>query len=684
MTIAEARTAHRLPLRVEGLAFGGDYNPEQWPEDVWVEDVRLMNEAGVNLVTVGVFSWARVQPAPGTFDFGWLDHVLDLLWDNGIAVDLATATATPPAWLVRSHPEMLPMGPDGIRLDFGSRQSYCPSSPVFRDHLAALTRTMAERYAGHPALVLWHVSNEYGDHVARCWCPESSRHFRRWLRARYQSLDVLNDAWGTAHWGQTYADWDHVEVPRRQPGPQNPTQVLDFKRFSSDAIVELFTLERDIVREVSPGVPVTTNFMSMFPDLDYWDLAAEEDLVSNDAYPDPADPDAHVTAALNYDLMRSLGHGRPWLLLEQAPAAVSWRDVNVPKRPGLMRLWSLHAVARGSDGVMFFQWRQSRYGTEKVHSAMLPRRGTQGRTWRETAALGSELGRLAEVAGSRVRARVAVLLDWNSWWALDVDESVPSTRMRWRTLVTAFYAALYRAGVVPDFVRPGGDLAGYDLVVAPNAYLLTRTHAAWLTEYVAARGVAVVGPYSGVVDQHDHLHHGGSPGPLTEVLGVEVDEWWPLPDGQTRSLVFTDGTAGHAHVWTEWIEATTAEPEATFTDQILDGLPAITRNRHGEGVAWYVAALPDDDTLDRVLAAALHAAGIERPIAQPAGVEAVVRHGADADYTFLLNHTTDPVYPSLPSPGTDLLTGEHHQDAVALPPLGVAVLRSQPSTTKVQ
>ena len=262
-----------------------------------------------------------------------------------------------------------------------------------------MTRAMAERYGDHPALALWHVSNEYGDHVSRCWCPESSAHFRRWLEARYGDLDGLNEAWGVNVWGQRYTAWEHIEAPRRATGPVNPTQLLDFERFSSDALLELFQLEIDVLREVTPDIAVTTNFMSLLRDLDYWDFAAVEDLVTDDAYPDPADPLAHVPAALNYGLMRSLKGGQPWLLLEQAASAVSWRDVNVPKAPGQMRIDSLQAIAHGSDGAMFFQWRQAKYGQEKFHSAMLGHRGEASRSFQETKAFGAELQRLA--AGAR-------------------------------------------------------------------------------------------------------------------------------------------------------------------------------------------------------------------------------------------------------------------------------------------
>ncbi|HKF16740.1 MAG TPA: beta-galactosidase, partial [Candidatus Dormibacteraeota bacterium] len=385
---------HRLPR----LAYGGDYNPDQWPEEVWSEDVRLMREAGVNLVSLGIFSWSRLQPREDSFEFGWLDRLMDLLHESGVAVDLATATASPPPWLSHRHPEMLPVTADGVRLWPGGRQHYCPSSPVYRNAAGRLVSALAERYASHPALAMWHVGNEYGCHVPACWCDESARDFRDWLRQRYHSLEELNRAWGTDFWSQRYSAWEEILPPRRAPTWPNPSQQLDFHRFSSDALLECYELERSVLAEQSPGVPITTNFMGFFKPLDYWKWAEREDVVSNDSYPDPADPDAHVGAAMAGDLMRSLGRGRPWLLMEQTPNRVNWRPVNVAKAPGQMRLWSYQAVARGADGVMFFQWRQSRASAEKFHSAMVPHGPVESSpTWREVVRLGRELRDLDDV-----------------------------------------------------------------------------------------------------------------------------------------------------------------------------------------------------------------------------------------------------------------------------------------------
>ncbi|GAA1925239.1 beta-galactosidase [Streptomyces sodiiphilus] len=660
--------------RLGSLAYGGDYNPEQWPPEVWQEDVRLMREAGVNLVTLGVFSWSRIQPRPGTWDWSLTDTVLDLLHEHGIAVDLATPTAAPPPWFTHQHPDARPVTASGTRLAPGSRQVFCPSHPAYAEAADAVVTALATRYAGHPAVVLWHVHNEFGNHNALCYCDTSAAAFRDWLRDRYTCLDALNDAWGTDFWSQRYGDWEEIEPPRETTAFRNPGQELDYHRFSSDALLARHRAEAALLRRLSPGIPLTTNLLgTLEPKVDGYAFAAACDVVSVDHYLPAHDPRGHIDLALNADLARGMAAGRPWLLMEHSTSAVNWQPVNVAKQPGEMHRNSLTHLARGADGILFFQWRQSRAGAEKWHSAMLSHAGTGSRIWREVRALGAGLAALGEVAGTRVEADVALLFDWHTWWALEL-QARPSSRMRYLDAVRDWYEALWTSGVTCDIVPPGSDLTRYKAVVAPSLYLLSEQDAAHLTRYVHGGGHLAVGCFSGVVDAHDRVHPGGGPGVLREVLGLAVDEYLPLRDGETVRL--SDGSA--AGLWAERVEPRGCETVLRFAKTAEGGParggPAVTRHSHGAGSAWYVATRASAGTLRDLVRGLGGEAGF-RPVADvPEGVEAVRRAGDGHSYLFLVNHTDTDV--TVPVGGT-VIHGCAAGPGAAIPAGGTAVVREE-------
>ena len=662
----------RWPVRAGGgearLLYGGDYNPEQWPEDVWHDDVRLMREAGVGVLTVGVFSWAMLEPRPGEWDFGWLDRVLELLHGAELRVFLATPTASPPPWVGHRWPETLPVDAAGQRISYGGRQHYCPSSPVYRERALGVVRALAERYGGHPALAAWHVGNEFGP---TCYCDVSAEHFRRWLQSRYGDLDGLNRAWGTAFWSQRYGEWDEVIPPRRAAAQRNPAQQLDYLRFSSDALLEHFRAERDELRRLAPGLPVTTNFMHLFRAVDLWAWAAEEDFVSLDLYPDPESPRAHLHVALGCDIARSVGGGRPWVLMEQAPSAVNWRGRNLPKRPGQMRLWSLQAVARGADAVCFFQWRASASGAEKFHSGMVPHAGEDSRVHREVRALGAELRRLGEVAGGRVPARVALVHDWDSWWAAEL-ESHPSQEFSIPARLADYYRPLWEAGVAVDIVPPGADLSPYALVIVPNLYLVTDAAAAGLAAHVAAGGHVLMGFFSGIVDEHDRVRLGGYPAPFRELLGLRIEEFRPLAAGERLTCASAALGRFVCDYWLDDLRPEGAEVVATVESGAYAGTPVVLWNAHGAGSAWYVGSRLDEAGMDTLMRGVCAEAGVDPTLAgTPPGVEAVRR----GDVLFLLNHGERPVEVAVDGAHVDLLTGAAHEGTLALDRFGVAALR---------
>ncbi len=632
------------------LGYGGDYNPEQWPPEVWPDDVALMREAGVNLVTVGVFAWARLQPAPGRWEFGWLDDVLGLLHEAGVAVDLATATASPPPWFTARYPHAALVDARGVRRRHGARQAYCPSSPDFRAAAVVTAAALAERYGTHPAVVLWHVGNEYACHNWHCYCPTSAAAFRVWLAERYGTLDALNAAWGTAFWSQHYGEWTQIEPPAAVAYNSfaNPTQQLDWWRFGSDQHLALFRAEADVLR-ARVATPVTTNFMSFFKPLDYRAFAAHVDVVSNDDYLRADDPNPARRTAMAADLMRSLAAGRPWILMEHSTSAVNWQPRNTAKAPGELRRNSLQHIGRGADAALFFQWRASIAGAEKWHSALLPHAGTDSRVWREVVAFGRDLRALAPVAGSTPeRAPVAIVHDWAAWWAGELDAH-PSVDVSPFAQLRRWYDALWDRGVGVDFVAPDGPFDDYRLVVVPGQYLVTDDAAAALAGYVGAGGGAAVTYFSGVVDEHDHVRPGGYPGAYRDLLGVRVEEFAPLLAG--ASVALSDGSS--ARVWSEYARTAGADTLATYAEGATAGSPALTVHAYGCGRAWYVGTELDDTRFAALVDDLLHERGV-RTRALPPGVEVLRRTADGVDWLFLINHTDADV--DVEVSGHDLLT----------------------------
>ncbi|MDW8807931.1 beta-galactosidase, partial [Streptomyces scabiei] len=565
----------------------------------------------------------------------------------------------------RLHPETLPRDENGRVEWWGSRQHFSHSSAVYRRYAAAITEDLAARYTGHPALTLWHINNEYCTYD---WGDEAAAAFRDWLRRRYGTLDALNRAWGTVFWSQSYDGWHEIIPPRRAHYLRNPTHLLDFKRFTSDMLLECYAIERDIVRRHTPHIPVTTNFMPMWAGQDAWRWAEEEDVVSVDIYPDPRDPLGAQHGALVQDMTRSQAGGGPWMLMEQAAGPVNWRGVNHPKPRGLNRLWSLQAVARGADAVCYFQWRQSRQGAEKFHSGMVSHAGEQGRTYQEVKRIGAELAVVGPaVAGRPLHAEVAVLFDWHSWWAGAHDGRL-SSEVDLAQVVRSWHRALWESNLTTAFAHPGHDLSAYRMVVVPQLYLLTDTAVENLLAYVRGGGTLVSGFLTGVADEDDRVRPGGMDARLRDLFGIRtLHEWWPLDAGEE---VGCEGPRGvfRGTLWSEEIEAADADETFAYQGGELDGRPAVLRR----GRAWYVSTLPEPAALRDLLARAAADAGV-RPVLEglPDGVEAVRR----GDVLFVLNHGRDAVTVEVPGTLHDLLTGAVVTGTLSLGRHGVAALR---------
>ncbi len=669
------------------LWHGGDYNPEQWPEEVRVEDMRLMGLARVNACSIGIFSWVSLEPEEGRYTFDWLDRTMDRLAEDGRLAALATPSAAIPAWMSQRYPEVLRVGPDGVRRRHGGRVNYCWHSPVYREKAREMATMLADRYASHPALALWHVSNEYG---GACYCERCQEAFRGWLRRKYGELDALNAAYWTAFWSHTYTDWSQVEAPG---GPHGETAVvgltMDWRRFVSDSIIGFMGNETQPLRELTPGVPVTTNMMGTWDGIDYWEMAKRLDVVGWDSYPNhherAMDPGDWSAVGFTHDIYRSMKGGRPFLLIECTPSACNWWPAMTLKRPGIHMLEGLQAVAHGSDSVMYFQWRQSRGSNEMFHGAVVGHGGAEGtRVFAEVSQLGARLKGLAKVAGSVGKAEVALLYDWQNGWAVD---ELPGPRQRGRDYVGTcieHYRPFWRAGVAVDVIDQTCPLEGYKLVVAPMAVMLRPGFAGRVEQFVEAGGTFVTTYWSGWVDENCLAIEGGAAGALRGVLGVRCEELDAPYEGDTVSIVAVAGNdlglngPYCAREFCELAHAEGAEVLATYGGEFYAGRPALTRNRYGQGEAYYVASRNDAEFHEAFLGSLISRLGIRRALQAelPWGVTAQTRRGDDEEYVFAMNFGAAAARVTVDEEGlSDLESGQTVGGAIELEPAAVRVFR---------
>jgi beta-galactosidase len=665
------------------IGYGGDYNPEQWPREVWNDDYAAFKLAGINTVTVGVFAWAHLQPAEDRYDFSTLDAIVERATAEGMRIVLATPSGAMPPWLAHKYPEACRVDFEGRRHVFGQRHNACPSSPDFRRLSVAMAGRLAERYGDNPAVVAWHVGNEYG---GACWCPRCGEAFREWLGERYGSLDRLNDAWNTTFWSHTFTDWAEIQPPNMLSehwrGPDHTAFqgiTLDYKRFMSDALLGGFVAEKAAIREHSPHTPVTTNMMGLYQPIDYHRWAPHLDFASWDNYP-PEDPSASRTAArmaLAHRLMRGLRDGEPFWVMEQTPSVTASRNVNSVKRPGVLRLWSWQSVAHGADAVLYFQLRQSRGACEKYHGAVLDHAGrTDTRVFREVSEVGSEFARVGDaVLGARTPARVALLVDWDSWWAVEMSDG-PNRNVRYMDVLTAYHRALWQANASLDVVPVTADLSGYDVVVAPLLHMVKGDLAERVTAFVDGGGTFVTTALSGRVDEDDNAFLTDVPGPFASLLGLRVEETdAQQPDVVNPVTLFGTEYEGR-HVF-EVVIPDDAEVLGTYGADFYAGTPAVTRAARGRGSAWYVATLLDDAGVATVVRKALDEHGLIGPLADVPDVEVTERVSPDCTrHLFVLNHGEARTV-ECPADGTNLLDGRALRagDAVDLPPAAVLVIR---------
>ncbi|WNR46818.1 beta-galactosidase [Paenibacillus roseipurpureus] len=672
--------------KLKKVWYGGDYNPEQWDKRYWDEDVRLFQLAGIDVATVNVFSWPLLQPAEDEYDFSMLDSIMEKLQEGNIGIILGTSTAAHPAWMAARYPDILRVDWEGRKRTYGGRHNSCPNSPTYRNYAAALAEKLAERYGNHPGLLLWHVNNEMGGY---CYCDNCAKAFRVWLKKRYGTIETLNKVWYTAFWGHTFYDWNEIVPPNLLSEGvhwnwqrSNQTSIsLDYFRFGSDSLLACYKLEVEAIRKHSRNIPITTNFMGTYKEMNYFDWAPYIDVISWDSYPAPNQPPS--MNAMTHDLMRGLKDGQPFMLMEQTPSVANWQPYCKLKRPGEMKKWSYQAVAHGADTVMFFQLRKSLGSCEKMHGAVIEHVGHGNtRVFRECAELGEELGRLGDVLiDARPDAQVGILYDWENRWAVELS-SGPSNDLNYVKEVHKYYDALYDLHIPVDMVGLNGDFNRYEVIIAPLLYMIKPGFAAKVESFVEAGGTFLTTYFSGIVNETDLAVTGGYPGELRKVLGIWAEEIDALYPEDTNELVMNgaiqelQGTFSCSFLC-ELIHTETAEVMATYGEDFYAGMPALTVNRYGQGLAYYVATSPEKPFLVKLLEYICKEKGIESLLPfQQQGIEASRRVKDGRNYLFLINHNNTSFVANTGLPSSfELLSGKRVTQNIELPAHGVAILQ---------
>jgi beta-galactosidase len=656
-----------LNQRLRRLWHGGDYNPEQWPREVWTEDVEMMVDTEYHVATLGVFSWVKLEPSEGEFDFEWLDDVIARLTASNRYFILATPSAAPPAWMAKKYPEIIRTGADRVRRLHGNRVNYNFSSPIYQEKCRIIATKLAERYGNHPNLLAWHVSNEYG---GADYSAESVEAFREWLKVKFnRSLEALNEAYWTAFWSHSFTDWSEIDPPG---GPYGETAIqgltVDWRRFTTDQTVAFMEIEAAPLRAITPHVPITTNMMGTYPELDYRKFASHLDFISWDSYPAFTGPMSEartwIAAAFRHDLMRGLKRGTPWLLMEYSPGSSNWYESMALKRLGVHRFEGWQAVAHGADGVQYFQWRQSRGSQEQLHGAVVSHGSSrEARVYQEVRQLGHELAEWPEIIGSVPKPEVAVIFDWESWWALEAACGPTQRPKRYPETATDYYGYFWQAGIPTDVIGMDDSLEGYKIVVVPMAYSIRPGFAERIEEFVAGGGHVVFTYLSGWTDENSLVFTEGFLGPLRNVLGITSEEIDVLPR-ETKVPVFYNNEQYAAHDFCELVHPTTAEILAEYAGEFYAGRAAVTQNGFGKGTATYVAFRHDERFLRDLLDPLVRRAEIVHPFPGelPDGVTVQVREGETTTYFFLLNANAH---------GATLSTNDG--EVIHLPPYGVEI-----------
>ncbi|MBV6369952.1 beta-galactosidase [Enterococcus sp. AZ009] len=642
------------------ILFGGDYNPNQWPKEIWEEDIRIFKKASINSATVNVFSWAKIQPSENCYDFEELDQIIERLSKEGFDIVLATSTAALPAWMFKKYPEVARTDYDGRHHKFGQRHNACPNSLVYQKYAERLATKLAERYGENPQVTCWHINNEYG---GECYCDNCEKAFRVWLKDKYQTIEALNKAWNMEFWGHTVYEWDEIVLPNALSEGIGYDKTafagisIDYRRFNSDSLLKNYMMERDAIRKIDPTTPITTNLMGTFKGLDYFKWAKEMDLISWDNYPAYNTPWSLV--AMTHDLMRGLKQ-QPFMLMEQTPSQQNWQPYNSLKKPGQMRAQSYQTIAHGADTIQYFQLRRSIGACEKFHGAVIEHVGHEDtRVFRETAALGAELAQLSDIIGTQTQSQVAVIFDWDNYWALEYT-SGPTVDLKYVEQIHRYYRYFHEQNIAVDLVPVDADLSKYKLVAAPVLYMIKEGMQERLTDFVKQGGSLLTTYMSGIVDQSDNVHLGGYPGPLRELAGIWVEEIDALAPEQSNGVsLVNEELTGTSNLVSDLIHLENAEALAHYTSNFYAGMPAVTKNIFGDGTVYYFGGQLEDQLQDQLFKTIVKETDITPVIEEATKLEIACRENEEAKFFVIINfHEEAQPLPAMFVGKTDLLTGE--------------------------
>jgi len=658
------------------MRIGVAYYPEHWPMEKWPEDFNLMKEANISFVRMGEFAWCKLEPEEDQFEFGWMDHAIDLAFDMGLDVVLGTPTAGIPAWLAHRHPEVFKVDEHGHARTFGGRSDYCVNQPVFLERSQKIVRALAAHFGPNHSVIGWQIDNEPGWNGIQCYCEQCLGDFREWLRERYGSIENLNRAWGTIFGGQQYRDWN--QVPLLRPSPlHNPALLLDAQRFFFESHVNYLKLQSGILREHSTSKFITTNI----PPLEYDGprFAESLDFISFDCYPTLFAPEDPSAISFLLDLIRGYKQGNFWVMEQQVGIPGDVVSLQAPK-PGQVRLWTYQSVAHGAEAVCYFRWRTCLFGPEQFWQGILSHSRHRDYRFDEVKRTGVELRRLSRhLDGSKVESQVAILYSAETAWAFGFQPHLLD--FEYRRYVKSFHAASNALGIPCDVIFPRADFSSYSLLIAPALWLVDDATIERLVRYVYDGGALLASVRTAVKEASSNVRDTLPPAQLGEVFGIAVPEYRPLKKPSGLKVIFDQNAmkpgVPEAEICAEKIELKGASIVATYqalADDPYNGCPSITHHAYGGGHAVYVGTIGGIDFTLTLLQCVVSSLGLQ-PIAKvPRGVEVIRRTKKNHEFVLVLNHSSEEKDVDVPFAGKELLTGCELSKSLKIEPRGVRII----------